>query len=152
MTGALRWLKIKNPEYSQRRAQPMKFKEALKAAGLSNPGRTTWCGVASDGIPVFTIWFHDVRQIDGRFFAWWDHGDLHLPTPTARPTQIAKRRSFVKLAAANVHKKCRAVIVHSERVLWQASSADYPHPEMAVVRFRTADVEAIQFIAELSRG
>jgi hypothetical protein len=129
----------------------MKFKEALRAAGLSNPGRTTWCGVASDGTPVFTIWAHDVRQINGRFFAWWDHGDLHYPTPTARPKQIAKRRLFVKRAKANLDRKCRAVIVHSGRVKWQASSADYPHPEMAVVRFRVADVEAIQFIAELSR-
>ena len=127
----------------------MKFKEALKAAGLRNPGRTTWCDLAIDGTPVFTIWAHDVRQINGRLFAWWDHGDLHYPTPTATPKQVAKRRSFVKLAAANLDQKCRAVIVHRKRGSWEASSADYPHPQMAVVRFRAANIEAIQFIAEL---
>lgn len=128
----------------------MKFKEALKAAGLKNPGRTTWCGVAGDGTPVFTIWAHEVRQINGRLFAWWSHGDLHYPTPTATPTQIAKRRSFVKLAAANIDGECRAVIVHHKRGrLWEAGSADYPHPQMAVVQFRFADVQAIQFVAEL---
>jgi hypothetical protein len=38
----------------------MKFKEASNAAGLRNPGRTTWCGVASHGTAVFTMWAHDV--------------------------------------------------------------------------------------------
>src|SRR5262245_32466964 len=127
----------------------MKFKEALKAAGVKNPARTTWCRVASDGTPVFTIWAHDVRNIGGRLFAWWDHGDLHYPNPTATPTQIAKRRSFVKLAAGHLDHECRAVIVHRKGKSWEASSADYPHPQMATVRFRTADVDAIQFIAEL---
>ena len=47
----------------------MQFKEALKTAGLVNPGRTTWCGVAADGTAVFTIWSHEVHQMDGRLFA-----------------------------------------------------------------------------------
>jgi hypothetical protein len=127
----------------------MKFKEALKAAGLRNPGRTTWCGVATDGTPVFTIWAHDIRQINSRLFAWWDHGDCHYPSPTATATQIAKRRSFVKLAAANIDQECRAVIVRRKGRSWEAASAEYPHPEMAVARFRVANVDAAQFIVEL---
>jgi hypothetical protein len=129
----------------------MQFKEALRAAGLSRPGRTTWCKVASDGTPVFTIWFHDIRQVDDRFFAWWEHGDLQYPTPTATAVQINKRRSFVKLAAAHLGRACRGVIVHRKGPdSWDVGAADYPHPELAVVRFRSADVDAIQFIAELS--
>ena len=49
-------------------------------------------------------------------FAWWDHGDLRYPIPTATPTQIAKRRSF-RLAAANIDQKCRAVIVYRKRTV-----------------------------------
>lgn len=104
----------------------MKFKEALRAAGLKNPGRTTCCGIAGDGTPVFTIWAHDVRQIGGRLFAWWNHGDLLHPTPTASPSQIAKRRSFVKAAAATAGQECRAVIVHRKRGSSEAVSAAYP--------------------------
>lgn len=129
----------------------MKFKEALKAAGLRNPGRTTWCGVADDGTPVFTIWAHDVRQVNGRLFAWWDQGDLRYPTPTATKTKIAKRKSFVKLAAANLGKPCRAVVVYRKGRSWEVSSAEYPHPKMAVARFRAADLDAVQFIVELLR-
>jgi hypothetical protein len=50
----------------------------MKKAGLRNPGRTTWCGLAIDGTAVFTIWDHDIRQIDGRFFAWRDHDKAKL--------------------------------------------------------------------------
>lgn len=58
----------------------MKFKEALRQSGLPNPGRTTWCGVAADGVAVFTIWAHDIRCIDGRYFAWWDHNNTKPKT------------------------------------------------------------------------
>jgi hypothetical protein len=47
-------------------AHHMQFKEALKKAGLPNPGRTTWCGKATDGTAVFTIWSHEVRRLDQR--------------------------------------------------------------------------------------
>jgi hypothetical protein len=90
----------------------MKFKEALKAAGLRNPGRTTRHGKASDGTGVFTIWVDDIHRVDGRFFAWWDHAGepgLHQE-PSAR--QKSSARSFVKRAAENVGRSCRAAIVH----------------------------------------
>jgi len=134
------------PEVQEREREIMKYKEALRAAGIKNPGRTTWCKVATDGIPVFTIWSDDVRVISGRRFAWWDHRDCKLASVSV--SKIAKRRGFIKLAAAHLGQPCRAVIVHrkGEEVL----SADYPHPKMATVRFLTTNIDAAQFLAELT--
>jgi hypothetical protein len=130
----------------------MKFKEALKAAKLPNPGRTTWHGKASDGTAVFTIWADDIHRVDGRFFAWWDHpGEPGLhQEPSAR--QKSRARAFVKRAAANIGKSCRAVIIHPSCPKSEgrrAGSAEYPHSKWARAEIRAADVDAIQFIIEL---
>ena len=128
----------------------MKFKEALKAAGLPNPGRTTWHGTATDGTPVFTIWGRDIRQIDGRFFAWWTHGDLHYKDPSATKSQIARRRAFVEHAERSVGRECRAVIVHdTKNKSWEVAAAEYPHPQMAIAKFMFADADAVHFVVEL---
>src|SRR6266511_3858518 len=96
----------------------MQFKEALKSAGLSRPGRTTWCGTAVDGTAVFTIWLHDVHDVDGRLFAWWDHNRLRITRPAwpaerlkLTPSQRSRATTFIKLAAANIGKASRAVII-----------------------------------------
>jgi hypothetical protein len=125
----------------------MKFKEALKAAGLANPGRTTWCGKATDGTPVFTIWSHDIRKINGRLFVWWDHNNAKRGFDT--PKQISQQRTFVRLAAASVGKKCRAVIIHRKPGTWLVASADYPDQRKARADIRVADIDALQFIIEL---
>lgn len=125
----------------------MKFKEALKAAGLANPGRTTWCGRATDGTAVFTIWSHDIRKINGRLFVWWDHNNAKFGSDT--PQQMGHERTFVKLAAANVGRKCRAIIIHRKPGTRDVASADYPDPRMARADVRTADVDALQFTIEL---
>ena len=127
----------------------MQFKEALKKAGLANPGRTTWKGKAADGTAVFTIWSHEVRKIDGRLFAWWDHNDRREPYVELAPRQRSRGRTFIKMAAANIGKSCRAVIVHLNTARNGVASADYPHARMARAQFRTADLDALQFIVEL---
>lgn len=130
----------------------MKFKEALRKAGLRNPGRTTRHGEADDGTAVFTIWSDDIHQIDGRFFAWWDHSGE--PGLHAEPSSAQKNRSraFIERAADNIGRRCRAVIVHpvhAKPAGRSAESAEYPHPKWARAEFRTADVDALQFIVEL---
>ena len=130
----------------------MKFKEALIAAGIQNPGRTTWHGKAIDGTPVITIWADDIHQIDGRFFAWWDHaGEPGLHKDIAA-RQKAKARAFVRRLAGAVDKHCRVVIVHPSQpkpARRSFASATYPHPNWAVGLIRAADTEALQFIVEL---
>ena len=131
----------------------MKFKEALKEAGLRNPGRTTRHGQADDGTAVFTIWSDDIHQVDGRFFAWWDHPGEPGPHEEPALKQKARARAFVKRAHANIGTKCRAVIVHPVRPKPEgrsADSAEYPHPKWATATFRAADIDALQFIVELS--
>jgi hypothetical protein len=99
--------------------------------------------------PVFTIWAHDIRHIDGRFFAWWDHNDFKW-RPRARVSPPRGSAStFVKLANANRGKSCRAVIIHQNPITKGVASADYPHPRMARADFRAADIDARQFIVEL---
>ena len=130
----------------------MRFKEALKMAGLANPGRTTWCGIATDGVSVFTIWSHEVHQVDGRFFAWWDHAGQRDSEGELSPRRKGSARRFVTLAGANLGRSCRAVIVHPRMVddrVAGVESAEYPHPRMARAMFRTVDLDARQFIAEL---
>ncbi|MGE3843070.1 MAG: hypothetical protein AB7I50_15965 [Vicinamibacterales bacterium] len=104
----------------------------------------------SDGTAVFTIWAHDIREIEGRFFAWWDHGHSKAETGEGMPkTQRGHVRNFVRLAAQNLGKPCRAVIVHRKPGSWEVASADYPHPRWARADFRCADRDALQFIVEL---
>lgn len=133
----------------------MQFKEALRAAGLVNPGRTTWSGIAGDGEPVFTIWSHQVHQVDGRFFVWWDHTGDRTENGELFSHRKGHARTFIALAAANLGKPCRAVIVHpkvTEEGSDSVESADYPHPVWSRVVFRAVDEEALQFIAELVSG
>ncbi|MDB9315258.1 hypothetical protein PN462_19240 [Spirulina sp. CS-785/01] len=130
----------------------MQFKEALRAAGLLNPGRTTWYGVATDGVPVFTIWFHEVRHINGRYFAWWDHEGLKDTDGEPKLRQKGRAWNYLELAAENLGKPCRAVIVHpkmTEQGNTGVASAEYPHSTMSRIVFRTVDIDALQFIAEL---
>ncbi len=130
----------------------MKFKEALKAAGLANPGRTTWCGIAEDGMPVFTVWSQEVRRVHGRYFAWWDHTGKRDANGEHSPSRSARARTFIELAVRNLGSPCRAVILHprvTERGIDGVATADYPHPALARVVFRFADVDALQFVAEL---
>lgn len=130
----------------------MKFKEALGAAGLANPGRTTWHGETPGGVPVFTIWSDDIHQIDERFFAWWDHaGEVGLHKEP-NPRQKARARAFVRRAASAIGGRCRIVVVEAlqpKPAPRSFASALYPHPKWAVGLVRTADVDALQFIIEL---
>jgi hypothetical protein len=128
----------------------MQFKEALKKAGLANPGRTTWCGVATDGIPVFTIWSNQIHQIGGRWFAWWDHNESRWPKGRKdEPARgVARARTFMRLAQGHLGKDCRAVILHPKDG-GGVHSAEYPNQQFARARFRTADLDALQFIVEL---
>lgn len=131
----------------------MKYLQALKAAGLLNPVRNTWHGVASDGTPVFTIWSDDVRVVDGRFFAWWDFPGGLGSNPEPSLTWKTQARRFIELAALNIGKDCRAVIVyprHPKPTRREAASAEYPHAQWGTATFRTADTEALHFIAELT--
>lgn len=130
----------------------MKFKDALKAAGLRNPGRTTRHGQAEDGTSVFTIWSDDIHLIDGRSFAWWDHcGEPALhEEPSAREKDLA--RTFVDRAASSIGKRCRVVIVNPARPKPESravASAEYPHPRWAEGEFRSADRNAMHFVVEL---
>ena len=130
----------------------MQFKEALRAAGLPNPGRTTWSGITPEGIAVFTIWEHEIHQVNGRWFAWWSHGGSRDRTGEHAPSRKASAKAFLKRANDNLGLPCRAVIVtprfdkHGEV---NAERAEYPHAAWGRVVFRTTDMDAIQFIAEL---
>jgi hypothetical protein len=108
-------------------------------------------GMATDGTAVFTIWLDDIHQVDGRFFAWWDHAGE--PGRHQEPAERTKSyaRGFVRRAADNKGRNCRAVIVHPRKPKpdRKAASADYPDPRWATIIFRAADVDALQFIAEL---
>ena len=132
----------------------MKFKEALKKAGLPKPGRSTWCGTAIDGTPVFTIWRHEVRQLNGRFFAWWDHTGERGSDGELSKRRKGQAKTFIALVAANIDRPCRAVIVNAKKKGDDSSvgaeSAEYPHPKMARVVFRFVEQDVLQFIAELS--
>ena len=131
----------------------MHFKEALRAAGLANPGRTTWSGVAPDGVAVFTIWEHEVHQINGRWFAYWSHGGSRESDGELPSGRKAHARAFIKRATDNLGRSCRAVVVTAkfdEHGDVSADRAEYPHPAWGKVVFRTTDLEALQFIAELS--
>jgi hypothetical protein len=65
--------------------------------------------------------------------------------------QEGRARAFIRRAAASMGRSdCRAVIVHPKSgEPWKVGSAEYPHPRLARVVFRTVDVDAMQFIAEL---
>ena len=130
----------------------MQFKQALLAAGLANPGRTTWCGTTPDKVPVFTIWEHEVHKLNGRWFAWWSHAGARDSDGELSPRMKASARAYIALASKNIGLQCRAVINTPKFAADGSASAAkalYPHPLWAKVVFRTADVEARQFIAEL---
>jgi hypothetical protein len=131
----------------------MQFKEALRQAGLRNPGRTTWSGVAPDGTLVFTIWDDLIRQIDGRSYAWWDHNEsrvLGASGTTPSPGGMARARAFIRRAqkAMATRRRYPVVIVHAKKA-GGVESAEYPHKRWAWVEFRAADLGSRQFIAEL---
>ena len=130
----------------------MQFKEALKAAGLSNPGRTTWCGRTPDNLVVFTIWEHEIHKLDGRWFAWWSHVGVRNNDGEFSPRKKAKAGAFIALAGQHIGRSCRAVII-TPKVAADGSvsveQAIYPHPLWARVVFRTVDHDAHQFTAEL---
>ena len=130
-----------------------KFFDALKAAKLPRVGRSTRHGKATDGRAVFTIWSDDIHQIDGRFFAWWDHaGELGLHEEPAAD-QRARARAFVKRAHLNLGRPCRAVIVYPvnpKPAPRKVASAEFPHEKWATATFRAADPEALQFLVELT--
>ena len=131
----------------------MRFKDALTKAGLPKPGRTTWCGTAIDGTPVFTIWRHEVRQLNGRFFAWWDHAGERGADGELSKRRKGQAKTFISLVAENIGRPCRAVIINAKmdndgRSVG-AESAEYPHPKMAKVVFRFVERDALQFLAEL---
>ena len=130
----------------------MQFKEALKAAGLPNPGRTTWSGVTPEGVPVFTIWQHEIHQVSGRWFAWWSHGGSRDSTGELVPSRKAHAKAFVQRATENLGSRCRAVIVtprFGKQGEVSVEHAEYPHEIWSTVVFRTTDMDALQFIAEL---
>ena len=130
----------------------MQFKEALKAAGLRNPGRTTWSGITPDGIAVFTIWEHEIHQVNGRWFAWWNHGAPKEGKGELTPSRKGHAKAFLQRATDNLGLQCRAVIVkprfdsHGEV---SAERAEYPHTAWGTVVFRITDMDALQFVAEL---
>lgn len=130
----------------------MTFAEALRAAGIQNPGRTTRHGQAEDGTPVFTIWADDVHVVDGRSFAWWDHcGEAvgHAEPPLRKK---AAARAFVRRAEASVGRYCRIVIVHPKSPKpdrREVARAEYPHPKWARATVRFADSQALHFLFEL---
>ncbi len=130
----------------------MQFKEALRAAGLEKPGRTTWCGIATDGVPVFTIWANETRWVNGRVFAWWDHDGKRNDSGSLSPHRLGRALRFIQLAQANIGKPCRAVLLHPRIIDHHVEGVDYaeyPHPAMGTVVFRATYVDALQFIAEL---
>ena len=130
----------------------MQFKEALRAAGLPNPGRTTWSGITPDGIAVFTIWEHEIHQVNQRWFAWWSHGGSRDSAGELAQSRKDHARAFIQRATDNLGRQCHAVIVkpkfdkHGEI---SAERAEYPHPTWGTVVFRTTDIDALQFVAEL---
>jgi hypothetical protein len=130
----------------------MQFKQALKAAGLANPGRTTWCGLTPDGVPVFTIWQHEIHKFNGRWFAWWSHGGERDSDGEIAQSRKDHARAFIARATQNIGTPCRVVIIEpkfSKQQDISVAEAHYPHPVWARVVFRITDPEANQFIAEL---
>ena len=130
----------------------MQFKEALRAAGLANPGRTTWSGTASDKTPVFTIWEHEIYRLNGRWFASWNHDterDVELELSTKRK---GTARMFIKRASLSNGSPVRVVVVipkYGNDGKVSVGEAFYPHPRWASAVFRFADQDAYQFVAEL---
>ena len=123
----------------------MGFIKALKAAGLSNPGRRTWHGISLDGVAVFTIWEREIRQVDGRWFAWWDHR-YESEHGGMSASRRGSANTFIRHAQKCGDSIGRVVIVTG---LDSADSAQYPHPEWARIKFLAVSPEALQFIAEL---
>ena len=130
----------------------MQFKEALRAAGLANPGRTTWSGIASDKMPVFTIWEHEIYRLNGRWFASWNHNaerDVELELSAKRK---GTARMFIKRASLSGGRPVRVVVVipkYGKEGKVSVGEAFYPHPKWASAVFRFADQDAYQFVAEL---
>ena len=130
----------------------MQFKEALRAAGLENPGRTTWSGITPDGIAVFTIWEHEIYKTNGRWFASWNHDPEKDVEFDISPRRQGTARMFIQRATENVGRRVRAVIVVPKRdSKGRISAGDtiYPHPQWATAVFRLTDQDALQFVAEL---
>jgi hypothetical protein len=132
--------------------QQMQFKEALRAAGLANPGRTTWSGITSDKTPVFTIWEHEIYKLNGRWFAGWNHDaecDVELELSAKRK---GTARMFIKRASLSNGCPVRGVVVISKygnEGKVTVDEAFFPHPKWASAVFRFADQDAYQFVAEL---
>ena len=106
-------------------------------------------------MPVFTIWEHEIHKVDGRWFAWWSHGGARDGNGELTARRKAQARSFIRLAAQNIGRRCRAVVVKpklAENGQVSVEEAQYPHPMWAVVIFRITDSDAIQFVAELLPG
>lgn len=125
----------------------MQFKEALKAAGLANPGRTTWSGTASDGVPVFTIWAHEVYRVNGRWFASWNHDAEKDSDFDNSPGRQGTARTFIQRATKNLGRRVRAVIVVPKIDSKKRVSVDhavYPHPQWASAEFRVTDPDALR--------
>ena len=130
----------------------MQFKEALKAAGLANPGRTTWSGTTPDGTPVFTIWAHEVYRVNGRWFASWNHDPEKDTELEVSPRRRGTASMFIKRATEHIGRRVRAVIVMPKRDSKgriAAGDTVYPHPMWASAVFRVTDQDALQFVAEL---
>jgi hypothetical protein len=123
----------------------MGFVEALRAAGLERPGRTTWHGTTPDGTSVFTVWAKEIRQVGGRHFVWWDHnGERVCGELSDRRKQ--QGMAYIRHAQQVTGTICRAVVVRGDAT---AESAVYPHAQWARIKFLTVIPEAMQFVAEL---
>ena len=130
----------------------MLFKEALRAAGLSNPGRTTWSGVTPDGILVFTIWEHEIYEVNGRWFASWNHDPERDTEFEISPRRMGTARKFIERASESIGRRVRVVIVVPKRDKEgkiSVGSALYPDERWSSALFRFADQDALQFVAEL---
>jgi len=130
----------------------MQFKEALKAAGLARPGRTTWSGITPDGTPVFTIWEHEIYKIKGRWFASWNHDPERDTEFEHSPRRLGTARMFIERATQSIGRRVRVVIVvpkRDKKGRISAGEALYPHSKWASAEFRVTDQDAYQFVAEL---
>ena len=130
----------------------MQFKEALRAAGLANPGRTTWSGVTPDGTSVFTIWEHEIYEVKGRWFASWNHDPERDIEFEISPRRMGTARKFIERASESIGHRLRVVIVVPKRDKEgkiSVGSALYPDQRWSSALFRFADQDALQFVAEL---
>ena len=130
----------------------MQFKEALRAAGLANPGRTTWSGVTPDGTSVFTIWEHEIYKVDGRWFASWNHDAERDDALEVSSHRVGTARKFIERASESIGHRVRVVIVVPKRDKEgkiSVGSAVYPDPRWSSAVFRFADQDSRQFVAEL---